>query len=180
MQKIRSQMRAIMSQGWSFIFVFQLLTRLLTGNLEHVDGEHEDNQACPVWVDKRKAKAPDPGPDQRGRWWPWGRGHSPSTLSQRFPSLSSPNRAPGLVRVEGISKSYLLADNLYPRHPAFSRWPQSWAKSSSYTVSSHRSLQNSHRRHSILCPETEILQSSSYGIVVGGTPTDSTLWSWCL
>ena len=26
----------------------------------------------------------------------------------------------------------------------------------------------------------EILQSSSCGIVVGGTPTDRTLWSWCL
>ena len=31
MQKIRSQMRAIMSQGWSFIFVFQLLTRARAG-----------------------------------------------------------------------------------------------------------------------------------------------------
>ena len=102
-------MRAIVSQGWSFIFVFQLLTRLLTGNLEDVDGEHEDNQACPVWVDKRKAKAPDPGPGQRGRWWPWGRGPSPPMQPQGFPSLGSPNGAPGLVRVVGIRKWKLSA-----------------------------------------------------------------------
>ena len=148
-------MRAIVSQGWSFIFVFQLLTRLLTGNLEDVDGEHEDNQACPVWVDKRKAKALEPGPGQRGRWWPWGRGPSPPIQPQGFPSLGSPNGAPGLVRVVGIRKWKLCACR-QPISKAFCGFQMFTVLGKIKFLDSklaNRSLQNSHRRHSILSPE---------------------------